>query len=90
MSPLTVRPPAVSLITHDPYFSGWSFSDQLTDSDTRHWTGSSYGLISLVCVDGATYRLMGTRPEDVPAMPQTGLKVTPTLSIHCSVVANRA
>ena len=61
MSPLTVRPPAVPLITHDPYFSGWSFSDQLTDSDTRHWTGSSYGLISLVCVDGTTYRLMGTR-----------------------------
>ena len=82
MSPLTVRPPAVPLITHDPYFSGWSFSDTLTESDTRHWTGSSYGMCSLVRVDGAIYRLMGTRPEDVPAMPQTSLEVTPTRTVY--------
>ena len=33
------RPPAVPLVTVDPYTSVWSFSDHLYDSWPVHWTG---------------------------------------------------
>jgi hypothetical protein len=76
------RPPAVPLVTSDPYLSIWSEADHLTDDVTRHWTHQPHPLISLIRVDGAASRLMGDEPESVPAMPQVGLEVTPTRSIY--------
>jgi hypothetical protein len=78
----TLRPPAVPLVTCDPYLSIWSPSDRLTDSDTTHWSGARQALTSLLRVDGHTYRLMGTHPSAIPALPQLGLDVTPTRTIY--------
>jgi len=78
----TFRPPSVPLVTFDPYLSIWSAADHLTDKPTQHWTAREHSLISLVRVDGKTYRIMGAEPAGTPALPQVGLKVTPTRSIY--------
>ena len=78
----TFRPPAVPLVTHDPYFSIWSTTDELTGGPTRHWTGKAQRLTGLVRIDGKVFRWMGDAPRSVDPLPQTGLKLTPTRTVY--------
>ena len=78
----TLRPPAVPLVTFDPYLSIWSEADQLTDKNTQHWTHRDHPLASLIRIDGKAYRLMGAEPAEVPAFTQVSLQVLPTRSIY--------
>ena len=80
---LAQRPPAVPLVSVDPYFSIWSMADQLNADTTRHWTGTAQSLTSFIRIDGKTFRLMGAERNDpLPAMPQRSLEITPTQSIY--------
>ncbi|WP_428655023.1 glutaminase domain-containing protein [Runella sp.] len=68
----SLRPPAYPLITHDPYFSIWSTTDQLTEGPTRHWTGRPHSLEGIVRVDGKAYQFLGAPPTVYQALLPTG------------------
>ncbi|MDF2567343.1 MAG: hypothetical protein K0R90_799, partial [Oscillospiraceae bacterium] len=73
---MKLRPPAVPLITVDPYFSVWSMADKLTDDVTKHWTGKPNTMVGTAEIDGVSYCFMGdAKQEDLPALKQTDLSV---------------
>ena len=67
-----MRPPAVPLVTVDPYFSIWSFADRLNERPTVHWTGHEHPLIAVVRVDGVSYRVMGVESPRYEQVVPTG------------------
>ncbi|MFZ4399937.1 MAG: glutaminase domain-containing protein [Bacteroidales bacterium] len=56
--------PAYPLITHDPYFSIWSATDNLTESITQHWTGSNHAITGMLKVDGKIWHFMGEKDKE--------------------------
>ncbi|MBQ7335171.1 MAG: DUF4965 domain-containing protein [Clostridia bacterium] len=85
---MNFRPTAIPLVTIDPYFSIWSFSDCLTDDHTRHWTGQRNTMYGVLYVDGKPYRFMGKTdardkycPEG-PALEQVSVEVRPTTTVY--------
>ncbi len=76
------RPPAVPLVTFDPYMSIWSEGNHLANHRTHYWDGRVQNLTSLVRVDGKTFRLMGNDPTTAPSLPQKSLLVLPTRTIY--------
>jgi hypothetical protein len=78
----TLRAPSVPLVACDPYFSIWSPSDHLSESDTVHWTGAPHRLASQARIDGRFFRLMGKEPSTLPALEQKSLEVFPTRTLY--------
>ena len=80
--PRPLRPPAVPLVTCDPFFSVWSPHDRLTDGDTTHWTSWKTQPLSIVLeADGVAYRLCGKEPSSTPALEQIACEVRPLTTV---------
>ncbi len=79
---LLSRPPAVPLITTDPYFSIWSFSDHPGNDYTRHWTGKTMSICSMVRIDGTGYRLVGKNIGSLPVLPLVATAISPTQTVY--------
>lgn len=58
------RPPAVPLVTVDPYFSIWSQSNELYGDYTRHWTGRTNPMLAGVYIDNKFHTIMGVEYPD--------------------------
>ncbi len=62
---MKLRPPSIPLITVDPFFSVWSATDKLYDSETVHWTGKPNPIKGTVNIDGRDFRFMGNGDEEI-------------------------
>jgi hypothetical protein len=82
MTQNTFRPPALPLITHDPYLSIWSNTDHPADSWPTHWTGRPHAMSCLVRIDDEPFRLMGLEPQRTPKLPMKSYDFTPTSTTY--------
>ncbi|MGH7146139.1 MAG: glutaminase domain-containing protein [Planctomycetota bacterium] len=76
------RPPAVPLVTHDPYLSTWSFTDHLADGWASHWTGARRPMSGLLRIDRKPFRFLGQFRGTTPAMKQLGVTVDATTTTY--------
>lgn len=82
------RPTAIPLLTSDPFFSVWSFSDRLAADHTRHWTGRRQSMCGILFVDGKPFRFMGLAEPfeswfcEGEELKQTSVTVTPTSTVY--------
>lgn len=77
---MKMRPPATPIITIDPYFTIWSPSNTLTDTDLQHWSAKPNRIKGDVTVDGEAFRFMGT--GETPAICQTGFEMTAAVTSY--------
>ncbi|GAB2566483.1 glutaminase family protein [Gracilibacillus alcaliphilus] len=88
-----IRPPAVPLLTVDPYFNVWSSNDHLYDDHTHHWTYNAggttgiHGMTGMIRVDGKAYRFMGKlatneNDQELDHLEQIQLTVHPLTTIY--------
>ena len=79
------RPPAIPLLTTDPYMQTWLMGDTTTSDVVRHWDQTPKEMMGLIRVDGTSYRYLGacadaplpTPTKPGPAKVQPGHNICP-------------
>lgn len=56
---LAFRPPAIPLLTTDPFMQTWLMGDNSTADDVRHWDAIEKQMVGLLRVDGVGYGFLG-------------------------------
>lgn len=84
-----MRYTAIPLVTVDPYFSIWSFSDKLYDEAPRHWSNKRAAMTGFLKIDDMYYRFLGKvqssndfyfyEPDEIE---QTDVEVRATKTIY--------
>ena len=54
------RPPAIPLLTTDPYMQTWMMGDSITDDIVRHWDQTPKEIMGMVRVDGKSHRFLSS------------------------------
>eukprot|EP00043_Microstomoeca_roanoka_P013047 m.127372 g.127372 ORF g.127372 m.127372 type:complete len:772 (+) comp15656_c1_seq1:43-2358(+) len=54
------RPPAIPLITTDPFMQTWVRADNSTGDSVRYWDGSKKEIVALVRIDGQPFQILGS------------------------------
>ena len=73
--------PAYPLFIKDPFFSIWSTTDKLNESETTFWTGMRRRTYGLVHCDGQTYCFMGVA-ERTKRLEQTSVEITAFSTVY--------
>lgn len=66
---LHFRPPAIPLITADPYMQSWLRGDNATAAPVCYWNGAKREMRLLLRVDGTTYAALGACAVQPPSQP---------------------
>ena len=76
------RPPAVPLLTYDPYLNIWAGDTHLAYHPTKDWARNVKNMVSVIRIDGKCFRLMGGEPAYLPALHQKSVAVWALRSIY--------
>ena len=79
---VTGRVPSTPLMVHDPTFSCWSATDELTVGWTKHWTNAARGMTGLLRVDGKTWQFLGEYLPKEYSMKQDSREIFPLQTIY--------
>ena len=74
----TFRPPAIPLITADPFMQTFIQGDTSTSDTVRHWDGAAKQTLGLVRIDGNVYGFLGDVGSLLPVLTQRSLVVDAT------------
>ena len=71
---MKLRPPAIPLITVDPYFSIWSADENINFAPTEMWSGKEKSILGIVTIDDEKYLFLGYH-RDILKINQISLDI---------------